>query len=160
MAFDPLLSLPNGEQTFPLTFTPDFQIVQVNTNGLVVRCSRSFEWGATLQLGVMLHIQVPSPVGEKNLSTDVTDDLSTDVTDELVGDSMLDFKGIVVDCHEVLSYPAAKPQYEITLFYDSITEDQCAALLRASNHRNDLEPDFDQFSLQYPEGFDRVCGLN
>ena len=151
MALDPLLSLPNDERSFPLSFTPDFEIVQVNSNGLVVRCSRSFEWGATLQLGVLLHIQVPmaqltelanSPPSPNN--------------------SFLDVKGIVVDCHKVLSYPAAKPQFEITLYYDSVTEDQCAALLQAMGQQADGDPSPTAHirSFDQPEGFDRVCSLN
>lgn len=156
MALDPLLSHPNGEKRFPFSFTPDFQIVQVTGNGLVVRCSRSFEWGATLQLGVLLHIQLPFP-GEGACA---------EAPACASNDSLLDVKGIVVDCHEVLSYPAACPQYEITLFYDSITEEQCAALLRASRQRHDLEnpdkPDESGRLLFFddPEGFERVCGLN
>ncbi|MCB1095797.1 MAG: hypothetical protein KDN22_09500 [Verrucomicrobiae bacterium] len=153
MALDPLLPLSNGEQGFPLSFTPDFEVVQVNNNGLVVRCSRSFEWGATLQLGVLLHIQVPA-----SSFAEMADDACSDAR---VGESIVDFKGIVVDCHEVISYPAAKPQFEITLFYDSITEEECEALLRASNQRPELEsPAFTLQSLENPQGFDRICGLN
>lgn len=155
MALDPLLSLSDGEHRFPLSFTPDFQIVQVNSNGLVVRCSRSFEWGATLQLGVMMQIQIPSAKAMED---------SDEPGEENRGDSFLDVKGIVVDCHEVISYPAAQPQFEITLFYDSVTEEQCASLLRASSQRSDLESSsstaFNVGRFDDPDGFDRVCGLN
>ena len=153
MALDPLHSLSNGECGFPLSFTPAFEVVQINGNGIVVRCSRSFELGATLQLGAVLHIQVPA--------SGFTETLGESCCDVRVGDSVLDFKGIVVDCHKVISYPAAKPQFEITLFYDSITEEECEALLRASRQRLELEsPAFTLQNLENPGGFDRICGLN
>ncbi|MDA0814691.1 MAG: hypothetical protein O3C21_20130 [Verrucomicrobia bacterium] len=157
MALDPLLPFSKGECGFPLSFTPDFEVVQVNDNGLVVRCSRSFEWGSTLQLGAVLHIQVPASTFTESAGESCCESCG----DARIGDSVLDFKGIVVDCHEVISYPAANPQYEITLFYDSITEEECEALLRASRQRLELEtPEFTLQNLENLGGFDRICGLN
>lgn len=104
-----------------------------------------------------MHIQVPSAQ-----AAECIDEIADDGTDHR-GDGILDLKGIVVDCHEVLSYPAAKPQFEITLFYDSVTEEQCASLLRASGLRSDLETSPVQWNcgrFDDPDGFDRVCGLN
>jgi hypothetical protein len=162
MAFDPLSPLPGGERSFPINFNPQFKIVRVSSNGLVVRCTRAFEAGSTIGLGVHLHMEFPAALAERSHG-------SPD-SDAMARDSFVDFKGIVVDCQEIesadsesVSVHRSAPLFELTLFFDSITDEQCAALLLAGRESSNLEAS----SRPLPEflewggaGFDRVCGLN
>ena len=84
--------------------------------------------------------------------------------DAIVSDSIIDFKGIVVACQAVHVGSLAEDQlYDVTLFYDSITEEQRTALALASQRRPEVNaPPSGHFPHDpaEPFGFDRVCGLN
>ena len=88
-----------------------------------------------------------------------------DGTDTMASGSFVDFKGIVVHCQQLepVSCDRPFPLYEVTLFFESITEEHCAALLLASRQRKDLENSSSTLSKPGPSdpiGFDRFFSMN
>lgn len=124
------------------------ELVDVRANGMVFRSSQPFEMGMTLSMGCHFRIRPQDGRSPGGVFFD----------GEAMSDSFFDFSGTVVDCQ-----PAGS-QYEVTLLFDKMKEEDCALLIEAARHRSDLDapfPGWREFGEPIDlDGFERIYGLN